>query len=291
MKTNRLILPVIALLLAVLPAVAQPTNADFQQAVAEYQQSHSIAAAEKVILLAAQMDPPPTVPVEARKHMSRGGAAAEGAQTRDDFKDAAIEFQLALDAAPWIPNAYRNLAITQDKAGDYQAALESLRLYALTKPSPVDQGWADDLKNDLKNKIEYQQEKAVKEARLAAEKAEEPNRAKRMMSFFCRHWESQGPMLQNDVRAFDGDFRANIEKSSESSVVVILTRVLSASDSTPYRFEGSLTNSEIRTRFVSPRIQPGDGGSMVLQKAGGQLRATIQFVSSGITYQYSNLLD
>ena len=57
MKTRQLILSLIFLLLAALPAGAQPTTSDFQQAVAEYQQSHSVSAAEKVIALAAQMDP------------------------------------------------------------------------------------------------------------------------------------------------------------------------------------------------------------------------------------------
>lgn len=56
------------LLLAALSAGAQTTDADFQQAVAAYQQSHSQADAEKVINLAREMNPPPAVPEEARRH-------------------------------------------------------------------------------------------------------------------------------------------------------------------------------------------------------------------------------
>jgi len=52
-----------ALLLAwPLMAVAQPTDADFQQAVAAYQQSPSNAKAAQIIKLAAAMDQLPPIP-------------------------------------------------------------------------------------------------------------------------------------------------------------------------------------------------------------------------------------
>ena len=110
--------------------------------------------------MALTMNPSPEVSAEAKRHMSRGVAAIEGAKTPDDFKDACNEFRQATTLAPWMANAYRNLAIAQDKAGMYDESLASLRLYLLTKPSPSDADWAE----DLKFRVEYRKEKAAKDA-------------------------------------------------------------------------------------------------------------------------------
>ena len=118
------------------------------------------ALREKIIALALTMGPPPEVPAEAKRHMSRGVAAVEDAKTPEDFKDACNEFQQATTLAPWLPNAYRNLAIAQDKAGMYNESLASLRLYLLTKPSSSDADWAE----DLKSKVEYRRDKVARES-------------------------------------------------------------------------------------------------------------------------------
>jgi tetratricopeptide (TPR) repeat protein len=85
-------------------------------------------------------------------------AAVEDAKSADDFKDACNEFQQATTVAPWLANGYRNLAIAQDKAGMYDEALTSLRLYLLTRPSSTDADWAE----DLKSKVEYRKERIAK---------------------------------------------------------------------------------------------------------------------------------
>ena len=125
------------------------------------------ALREKIIALALTMNPPPEVPAEAKRHMSRGVAAVEDAKTSDDFKDACDEFRQATTLAPWLANGYRNLAIAQDKARMYNESLASLRLYFLTKPSPSDVDWAE----ALKSKVEYRKEKAGKEAEAKAKES------------------------------------------------------------------------------------------------------------------------
>jgi len=128
----------------------------------------------KIIALAQQMDPPPAVPDEARKHFVRGMAAIEAAKAEGDFKDAAVEFAKALEIAPWLGNAYRNLAIMQDKAGQYQAALNSVAWYLATKPAAEDVKWA----GDLKTAIEFRKEKAAKDAAAETQrKADEQRKA------------------------------------------------------------------------------------------------------------------
>jgi len=110
------------------------------------------------------MKPAPAVPDEARKYMDRGIAAIEGAKTEEDFRAASAEFLKAVNLAPWLGDAYRNLAIARDKSGQYDAALNNLRLYLLTSPSPADEAWA----KSLINKVEYRKEKAAKESSPAA---------------------------------------------------------------------------------------------------------------------------
>ena len=122
---------------------------------------------EKIITPAADMNPPPEIPAEAKTHMSRGMAAMENYKTEVDFKDAANRFGKAVNIAPWLGNGYRDLAIAADKAGDYNRALRDLGWYLLSKPAPADVDWA----NDLKAKIEYRKEKAANEAQASAQEA------------------------------------------------------------------------------------------------------------------------
>ncbi len=161
-KTLRLGLMLLPLICAIaVPAQAQTASPQqvLNQYVANLQSNPSDTALRgKIIALAQSMSPPPETPAEARRHMARGVAAVEDAKTPGDFKDACKEFQQAATLAPWLANAYRNLAIAQDKAGMYNESLASLRLYLLTKPSSSDVDWAE----DLKAKVGYRKEKAAK---------------------------------------------------------------------------------------------------------------------------------
>ena len=115
---------------------------------------------EKIIKLAQEMKPVPALPEEAQKHLDRGVAAIEGAKSEEDFKDSITEFTQVVNSAPWFGGGYRPLAIAQDKAGQYDAALKNLEFYLLSQPSAEDAAWA----KSLMNKIEYRKEKAAKES-------------------------------------------------------------------------------------------------------------------------------
>jgi tetratricopeptide (TPR) repeat protein len=118
------------------------------------------------------MTPKPAIPEEAERYMARGAAAVKGAKTEKDFQDAALEFEKASLAAPWLAAAYYNLGITQDKAGKYKEAIQSLKLYLLAAPEASD---AKAVKT-LVYEIEYRQEKAAKESSpeaVAAKKEKE----------------------------------------------------------------------------------------------------------------------
>ena len=138
-------------------ALTAPANDSLAQAVIELQKNPAdTALREKIIKLAAEMNPAPAIPEEAKKFMVRGITAMEDAKSERDFAEAVGEFSKALQVAPWLANGYRNLAIAQDKAGGFKEALGNLNLYLLTEPAPADVEWA----KQFSYKIEYRRDKA-----------------------------------------------------------------------------------------------------------------------------------
>ncbi len=141
------------------PARAQTSDADFQQAVAAYQQLPSDATAEKVVRMAAAMDQLPPIPEEARRHFVRGTALFKDAKSSDDYKQVVDEFAQAVHLAPWWPEARYNLALAQEAVGDYNSAVSNAKLYLLFKLSEADARTAQDKIYAL----EAEQEKAARQ--------------------------------------------------------------------------------------------------------------------------------
>lgn len=131
--------------------------------------SNDYALREKIIRHVQKMRPAPTVPKEAERFMARGAVAMKSAKNVKDFKDSVTEFEKATLVAPWLANAYYNLGIAQEKAGLYDAAFKSLKLYLLASPNASDANSVEKLIYE----IEYRQEKAQKasENKIVEEKA------------------------------------------------------------------------------------------------------------------------
>lgn len=96
---------------------------------------------------------------EARKHFDRGMAAVEIALDSNDYVDAIAEFKNALELAPEWRSAKYNLAIVQDKAGEYDNAMENLK--ALKETATLEEEIAEI--QSLINKVEYKIEKGKEE--------------------------------------------------------------------------------------------------------------------------------
>jgi len=167
MKTKTILLGTMLLSLfyaIAVPARAQTANNNFRQAVTA---NHTDATAEKVILMAAAVGqmppipppppPPPTpIPEEARRHFVRGTALFKDAKSPDDYKLVVDEFTQAANLAPWWPEARYNLALAQEAEGDYDKAIENLKLYLQFKLPDADARAAQDKMYTL----EARQEKA-----------------------------------------------------------------------------------------------------------------------------------
>lgn len=126
---------------------------------------------EKIISLALKVTPPPAVPDDARRYAARGKAAITAARSASDFEEAAREFSKALRVAPWWAESYFNRAVAQEKAGQLNDAISSLKLYLLAAPNDPD---IDKAKDQI-YALEYKQEKAKKEV-SAKRQAEEQER-------------------------------------------------------------------------------------------------------------------
>ncbi len=127
---------------------------------------------EKMISLAQRIQPPPAVPEEAQRFAVRGGTAIREAKNVSDLQEAITEFTKALRIAPWWPDAYFNLGVAQEKAGQLNEAVRSLKLYLLAAPNAQD---ARKVQDQIYS-IEYRQEKAAKE--IAAKARAEQERLK-----------------------------------------------------------------------------------------------------------------
>jgi tetratricopeptide (TPR) repeat protein len=109
------------------------------------------------------------ISADARKHMLRGEAAMETAKAALDAKntrdfqsaveDAVKEFKMATKYAPDWADAWFNLGVAQESAGDYTGAIASFNKYLNLNPQASDRTAIE----DRIIKLEYKQERAQKQ--------------------------------------------------------------------------------------------------------------------------------
>lgn len=102
------------------------------------------ALREQVIKRAVETKPAPAVPEEARKAFVQASIFAKEAKDAAGQKLAIESFQKALLAAPWWSDAYHNLAIVQELAGQFTDARASLNWYIKTNPGEKEARAAQD---------------------------------------------------------------------------------------------------------------------------------------------------
>jgi hypothetical protein len=164
---KRSLLPLIFLALFAACAHAATPREQFNQLVQQLQQSPGdTALREKIIKAARALKPAPAMPEEAKRRMGRGQAALEMAKSPADYENAAAEFQAATNAAPWRADAYYNLGVAQEKAGQPAAAMASFKLYLVAAPKAKDR---EEIEQRI-YKLDYAADQAAKAAAAAAEK-------------------------------------------------------------------------------------------------------------------------
>lgn len=97
-----------------------------------------------IVKLASRIKPAPAIPEEARRHFVEGSTIVKAGKNPAEQALAAQSFTEALKAAPWWPDAYYNLAVAQDLAGQFDDAEKSFTLYILSNPGEAEQREAQD---------------------------------------------------------------------------------------------------------------------------------------------------
>lgn len=135
-------------------------NDTLKQYVAELRQNPaSTELRDKIIKYVQAMKQKPPAPEEYERATVRGNAFLRKAADPADFKRVAEEFAAAVASAPWIADGYVNLAIAQEKTGQFADAVQSLNFALIADPNAKNS-------RDIRNKI-YELEVYAEEAKQA----------------------------------------------------------------------------------------------------------------------------
>ena len=93
---------------------------------------------KEIIEFVSTMKSAPAIPDAAVRHFFRAGTLIRSARTAPDYRYAIDSYKEALFEAPWWGDAYYNLGIAFTLAGRDNDAVESFKLYLLTKPGETD---------------------------------------------------------------------------------------------------------------------------------------------------------
>lgn len=133
MITSRILL-VLTLVTLTPGAPAQAPRESLQTLTAQLQRTPNDGALrEQIIKLAQTLKPAPAIPEEAREPFVMGATVLKKASGPADAGKAVDLFTKAIQIAPWFADAYYNRAIARETAGQYEPAMEDLRLYLLFK--------------------------------------------------------------------------------------------------------------------------------------------------------------
>lgn len=88
----------------------------------------------------------PPVSQEARDRMERAQAFLRRAKSQEGYLRAVAELEQATALAPWWAEAYFNLGLVSEKAGETEGAIANMKLYLLAAPDASDA-------NEVKKKI------------------------------------------------------------------------------------------------------------------------------------------
>jgi len=160
-------------LVLALSAHAQSPREQLRRMVEQLQKApNDDALREKIVRLAAQMEPASAIPEEARRFMVRGITLQKEAKGPSDYAAAIEEYRQALVIAPWWPDAYFNLSVAQEAAGRFREARGSLGFYLASGPAEAEARSAQDRVYALEAREQKEDRSKKEQAEAAALKAQ-----------------------------------------------------------------------------------------------------------------------
>ena len=156
-------------------AYAQSPREQLKQMVEQLQEiPNDNALREKIIKLAISIKPAPAIPEEAREPFVMGATVLKKASDPAGANKAVDLFTQALNIAPWFAEAYYNRAIARETAGQFDSAIDDLKLYLGFKLTDNERREAQDKIYALKANAQLASTKKAEQDKIAG--AEEAKR-------------------------------------------------------------------------------------------------------------------
>jgi hypothetical protein len=201
-QASKILATIFFLLLGISVSItqAQSPQDTLNQYIFDLQKNPSdTALREKIIKLAREMNPPPAIPEEARRHYVKASTLFDDAKQPSDSADAAEEFRQALLVAPWWGEAYMKMGLALETAQRYDDAIASLKLFMATKPQDEVlrktqdeiykiEAKAERAAKDKEQAAKEAQANAAREAQAAAEEKAVKERESSRLRQFCGTW-------------------------------------------------------------------------------------------------------
>jgi len=111
----------------------------FQQSLVQFKgRSDNETLRASIIDLALKLKPAPAIPPEAEAAAGRAAYIFKNAKSEDDALNAAKEYLVAIEVAPWVENYYYNLCTVLEKTPYAVQALHACKLYLEAAPNADD---------------------------------------------------------------------------------------------------------------------------------------------------------
>ena len=119
----------------------------------------------------AQRPAAPAIPEDARRYYVQANTRVHDAQSPDDYQQAAALYQQALAIAPHFGNAWYNLSKVQEKLGQYDDAIASLKHFLADSPNDPEARTAQDHEYELETKRDEKAKAVAAAQQVEADKA------------------------------------------------------------------------------------------------------------------------
>ncbi len=129
------------------------------------------ALRERIIKLSSELKPAPAIPEAAREPFVMGVTILKQATDAAGARKAVDLFTQALNLAPWFADAYYNRAMARETAGQYDSAIDDLKLYLGFTLTDAERREALDKTYAIKARAELASVKKAEEQKVAAAKA------------------------------------------------------------------------------------------------------------------------
>ena len=171
-STSKLIIFILLFLTLAASASAQSPREQLNQLVEQLQKTPSDnALRERIIKLAMSIKPAPAIPEEAREPFVMGATVLKKASDSAGASKAVELFTQALTIAPWFADAYYNRALAREAAGQFESAIDDLKLYLEFTLTDAERRDAQDKIYSLKADAQLAFAKKAEEVKAAAAKA------------------------------------------------------------------------------------------------------------------------